>query len=114
MKSSLWILRIFLFLAIIFSGLEKIYSYLVFNHGPALETNPFPRLIIHTTGLFNAHVIGFILSVAFIYFMYKLTVEFDRPLTTTVGVAILAITISMFLAASFGNIRNLQLLETPL
>jgi hypothetical protein len=27
-NSSLWILRIFLFLAILFSGLEKAYSYL--------------------------------------------------------------------------------------
>jgi len=46
--------------------------------------------------------------------MYKITVEFDHPLTTLVGVVALAIALSMFFAASFYNLTNLQLLEASL
>lgn len=113
-KSSLWILRIFFTLAIIFSGLEKTYSYLILGHGHALEANPFPQLIIQSAGLLGGHLIGFILSVVYMYFMYKITVEFDCRLTTLVGVITLAIALSMFFAASFYNLRSLQLSETLL
>ena len=109
-KISLWLLRIFFVLAILSSGLEKIYSYLVFSHGHAFETNPLPRLIIQTTGLLTGHIIGFIVSVIFVYLMYKISVEIDRPLTVSVGVVSLAIAFSMYFSAFMCNLRNLQIL----
>ena len=109
-KVSLWLLRIFFILAILFSGLEKIYSYLVFSHGHAFETNPLPQLIIQTTGLLTGHIIGFIISVIFVYLMYKISVEIDRPLTVSVGVVSLAIAFSMYFSAFMFNLRNLQIL----
>jgi hypothetical protein len=113
-RISLWLLRIFLFLAVLFSGLEKTYSYLIFNNGHALEANPFPRLIIQTTGLLTGHIIGFIMSVIFMYVMYKISVEIDRPLTILVGVVILATAFCMYFSVFLHNLRNLQILETSL
>ena len=109
-KSSLWLLRILLILSILFSGLEKVYSYIIFNHGHAFESNPFPRLIIQTTGLLTGHVIGFVVSVIFVYLMYKISVEFDHPLTVSVGAVTLAIALSMYLSVFLLNLRNLQIL----
>jgi len=113
-RISLWLLRIFLFLAIIFSGLEKTYSYVIFNYGHALETNPFPRVINQTTDLLTGHVVGFIISVILLYFMYKISIEIDRHLTILVGVAILAIAFSTYFSAFLHNLRNLQMLEALL
>jgi hypothetical protein len=107
-RISLWLLRIFLILAILFSVLEKTCSYLVFSHGHAFEANPLPRLIIQTTGLLTGHIIGFIVSVIFAYLMYKISVEIDRPLTVSVGVAFLAIAFSMYFSVFMLNLRNLQ------
>lgn len=104
-RISLWLLRIFLILAILFSGLEKIYSYLVFSYGHAFEINPFPRLIIQTTGLLTGHIIGFIVSVIFVYLMYKISVEIDHPLTVSVGVVSLAIAFSMYFSVFMLNLR---------
>jgi hypothetical protein len=109
-KISIWLLRIFLILAILFSGLEKLYSYLVFSHCHAFETNPLPRLIIQTTDLLTGHIIGFIVSVIFVYLMYKISVEIDRPLTVSVGVVSLAIAFSMYFSAFMLNFGNLQIL----
>jgi len=109
-KISLWLLRIFLILAILFSGLEKTYSYLVFSHGHAFESNPLPRLIIQTTGLLTGHIIGFIVSAIFVYLMYKTSVEIDRPLTVSAGVVSLAIAFSMYFSVFLLNLRNLQIL----
>jgi len=109
-KISLWLLRIFLILTILFSGLEKTCSYLVFSHGHAFETNPLPRLIIQTTGLLTGHIIGFILSVIFACFMYKVSVEIDPPLTVSVGAVTLAIAFSMYFSVFMANLRNLQVL----
>jgi len=100
-----------LILAILFSGLEKMYSYVIFSHGHALENNPFPRLIVQTTGLLTGHVIGFIISVIFMYFMYKISLEIDRHPTILFGVAILAIAFSMYFSVFLHNLRNLQMLE---
>ena len=110
-KISLWLLRIFFILAILFSGLEKTYSYLVFSYGHAFETNPLPRLIIQTTGLLTGHMIGFIVSVLFVCLMYKISVEIDHPLTVSVGVVSLAIAFSMYFSAFMLNLRNLQILR---
>lgn len=109
-KISLWLLRTFFILAILFSGLEKIYSYLAFSNGQAFETNPLPRLIIQTTGLITGHIIGFIVSVIFVYLMYKISVEIDQPLTVSVGVVSLAIAFSMYFSTFMFNLRNLQIL----
>lgn len=109
-KISLWLLRIFLILAILFSGLEKTYSYLVLSHGHTSETNPLPRLIIQTTGLLIGHIIGFILSVIFVCLMYKVSVAIDRPLTISVGVVSLAIAFSMYFSVFIVNLRNLHIL----
>jgi len=110
-KSFLWLLRIFLFLAILFSGLEKTYSYVILNYVHALETNPFPRVIIQTTGLLTGHVIGFALSVILMCFMYKISIEMDHPLTLSVGVGILAIAFSMYFSVFLHNLGNLEILE---
>jgi len=106
-RISLWLLRTFLFLAILFSGLEKTYSYVILSYGYAVETNPLSRVMIQTTGLFTGHAIGFIISVVITYFMYKISIEMDRPLTILFGGAILAIAFSMYFSAFLYNIRNL-------
>jgi hypothetical protein len=111
-KGSLWVLRTFSFLAIIFSGLEKAFSYLTLGYGHALEANPVPRFTILAAGLLGAHILGFIFSLVLIFFMYKITIEFDCRLTTMVGVVVLAIALSMFFGASICNLRSLQMLET--
>ena len=109
-RKFLWLLRIFLILVILFSGLEKVCSYLVFSSGNAFETNPLPRLIIHTTGFLAGHVIGFIISVIFVYIMYKTSVEIDRALTVSVGVIFLVIAFSMYFSVFMHNLINLQML----
>lgn len=111
-KSFLLLLRTLLILAILFSGLEKAYSYLILKHDYAIETNPFPQLIIQTTGLFTGHMIGFILSIIYMCFMYKLSVEIDSRRIRLVGVLCLAIALSMFFAAFLENLRSLQIPET--
>jgi len=110
-KISLWLLRIFSILVILFSGLEKTYSYLVFSHGHAFENNPLPRLIIQTTGLLTGHIIGFILSVILVYLMYKISVDIDCPLSVSIGVVSLAIAFSMYFSVFMLNLRNLQILR---
>jgi hypothetical protein len=110
-KVSMWLLRIFLFLAILFSGLEKTCSYVILDCCYALETNPFPRVITQTAGLLNGHLVGFILSVVLMYFMYKISIEMDRPLTLSVGVFILALASCMYFSVFLHNLRNLQMLD---
>jgi hypothetical protein len=109
-KKFLWLLRIFFILAILFSGLEKICSYFVFNSGHAFETNPLPRLIIQTTGFLAGHIIGFIISVMFVYIIYKTSVEIDRSLTVSVGVVSLVVAFSMYFSVFMLNLINLQML----
>ncbi len=111
---SLWLLRVFLILAILFSGLEKICSYLIFSNGHATEASPIPRLMMQTTGLLAGHILGFIISAIFIYVLYKISIEMNSPLAILVGAIILTMALSMYLSVFLHNLTNLQTLEASL
>ncbi|MDH5461236.1 MAG: hypothetical protein OEZ29_00420 [Candidatus Bathyarchaeota archaeon] len=110
-QGSLWLLRVFLILAILFSGLEKICSYLIFNNGHAIEASPVPRLMMQTTGLLAGHILGFIISTVFIYVLYKISTGIDQPIAILVGAITLTIAFSMYLSVFLHNLKNLQTLE---
>ena len=113
-QGSLWLLRVFLILAILFSGLEKICSYVILNNGHAIEASPVPRVMMQTTGLLAGHILGFIISAIFIFVLYKISIEMDCPLAILVGAVTLTIACAMYLSVFLNNLRNLQTLEASM
>jgi len=113
-QGSVWLLRVFLILAILFSGLEKTCSYIILNNGHAIEASPVPRLMMQTTGLLAGHILGFIISAIFIFVLYKISIEMDCPLAILVGAVTLTIACSMYLSVFLHNLENLQTLEASM